>query len=371
MKVLIAAGGTAGHINPALAIAQKIKQENPKAEIHFAGRKKGMEYKLVTKEGYPFHHIEVNGIQRSFTPKNIARNVAAVWHLAWSMPRAAAIIKEVQPDLVIGAGGYVSGPIVRTAARKGIPTAIHEQNAFPGVTNKLLAKEVDLVFAASEKAVEKLNAPNKTFVVGNPVRPEIFLQNRQKERQALGVQQDTVVILSFGGSLGARRINEAVADLAAWHTKEKNFYHIHATGSRGVELFAQLAKEKGFLNAAQMDIREYIQNMPQLLAAADLVICRAGALTLAELEAMGKASVLIPSPNVAENHQYYNALELEHIGAAVVIEEKDLTAQKLIDTVKELTAAPERLRQMGEKAHKLAKPDSLDLIWNQLKQYNQ
>ena len=369
MKVLIAAGGTAGHINPALAIAQKIKQENPKAEIHFAGRKKGMEYKLVTKAGYPFHHIEVNGIQRSFTPKNIARNVAAVWHLAWSMPKAASIIKELKPDLVIGAGGYVSGPIVRTAAKKGIPTAIHEQNAFPGVTNKLLAKEVDVVFAASEKAVEKLNAPEKTVVVGNPVRPEVFLQNREAERKKLGVE-DKVVILSFGGSLGARRINEVVADLAAWHTKEKNFYHIHATGSRGVELFHTLAKEKGFDGAKQMDVREYIQNMPQLLAAADLVICRAGALTLAELEAVGKASILIPSPNVAENHQYYNAMELENIGAAVVIEEKDLTGQTLIDTVQRLTATPQLLDEMGKKAHTLAKPDSLDLIWNQLKQYN-
>lgn len=366
MKVLIAAGGTAGHINPALAIAQKIQQEDPGAEIHFAGRKKGMEYKLVTKAGYPFHHIEVNGIQRSLTPKNIARNVAAVWHLAWAMPRAASMIAQLKPDLVIGAGGYVSGPVVRAAAKKGIPTAIHEQNAFPGVTNKLLAKEVDLVLAASEKAVEKLNAPQKTVVVGNPVRPEVFHQDREAERRKLGVE-NKIVLLSFGGSLGARRINEVVADLAAWHTKERDFYHIHATGSRGVELFKNLAKEKGFEGAKQMDVREYIQNMPQLLAAADLVICRAGALTLAELEASGKASILIPSPNVAENHQYYNALELENAGAAKVIEEKDLTGERLIEQVKQLTEHPETLQKMGKQAYSLAKPDSLDLIWKHLK----
>ncbi len=366
MKVLIAAGGTAGHINPALAIAQKIRQQDPNAEIHFAGRKKGMEYGLVTKAGYPFHHIEVNGIQRSLTPKNIARNLVAVWHLALAMPRAAALIGQVRPDLVIGAGGYVSGPVVRAAAKKGIPTAIHEQNAFPGVTNKLLAKEVDLVLAASPKAVEKLNAPQKTVVVGNPVRPEAFLQNRQAEREKLGVG-NKIVLLSFGGSLGARRINEVIADLAAWHTKERDFYHIHATGSRGVELFHDLAKEKGFEGAKQMDVREYIQNMPQLLAAADLVICRAGALTLAELEASARASILIPSPNVAENHQYYNALELENAGAAKVIEEKDLTAERLIELVKQLTAQPEVLHQMGKQAYTLAKPDSLDLIWENLK----
>ena len=171
MRVLIAAGGTAGHINPALAIAGALKAADPAAEIHFAGRKEGMEYGLVTKAGYPFHHIEINGFQRKPTLKNVGRNVVALYHLALSGPRTAAILKEVRPDLVIGCGGYVSGPVVRAAAKKGIKTAIHEQNAFPGVTNKLLAKDVDVVFAASAAAVEKLGAPEKTLVVGNPVRP--------------------------------------------------------------------------------------------------------------------------------------------------------------------------------------------------------
>ena len=154
MRVLIAAGGTAGHINPALAIAGALKAADPAAEIHFAGRREGMEYGLVTRAGYPFHHIEINGFQRRLTPENIRRNLLAAWHLAVSGPRCAAILREVKPDLVIGCGGYVSGPIVRAAAKRGIHTAIHEQNAFPGVTNKLLAKEVDLVMAASAAAVE-------------------------------------------------------------------------------------------------------------------------------------------------------------------------------------------------------------------------
>ncbi|MDD3429122.1 MAG: glycosyltransferase, partial [Oscillospiraceae bacterium] len=168
MKVLIAAGGTAGHINPALAIAGYIKEKYPNTEIHFAGRKGGMEYGLVTKAGYPFHHIEVHGIQRSFTPKNICRNIAAVWHLALGPVAANRILNQVEPQLVIGAGGYVSGPVVRAAAKKGIKTAIHEQNAFPGVTNKLLAPHVDAVLAAVQGAVEKLGQPQKTYVVGNP-----------------------------------------------------------------------------------------------------------------------------------------------------------------------------------------------------------
>ena len=365
MKVLIAAGGTAGHINPALAIAGRIKAGCPEAEIHFAGRRKGMEYDLVTRAGYAFHHIEVNGIQRSLTPKNIARNIAAVWHLALAMPRAGAMLRQLQPDLVIGAGGYVSGPVLQAAARRGIPTAIHEQNAFPGVTNKILAKEVDVVFAASAAAVDRLGAPDKTLVVGNPVRPEVFRQDRAAARKTLGAG-DRVVLLSFGGSLGARRINEVVADLAAWHTKNRDFLHIHATGSRGVELFRRLGLEKGFAGAKQLQVKEYIQDMPRMLAAADLVISRAGALTLAELEAAGRAAILIPSPNVAENHQYYNALELEKAGAAVVVEEKDLTGEKLIELVDRLTSRPVTLAEMGQKARTLARPDSLDLIWDRL-----
>ncbi len=362
MRVLIAAGGTAGHINPALAIAGALKQADPTADIHFAGRREGMEYGLVTKAGYTFHHIEINGFQRRLTPENIVRNVKAVWHLALSAPRTVAILREVTPDLVIGCGGYVSGPVVRAAAKKGIKTAIHEQNAFPGVTNKLLAKDVDVVFAASADAVEKLGAPDKTLVVGNPVRPQILTQDRAAARARIGAGGRTV-ILSFGGSLGARRINEVVGALCAWEQKnDMPVLHLHATGSRGVQLFKDLGKKEGFTPGPNLVVREYIDNMPELLAAADLVISRAGALTLAEIEAMGRASILIPSPNVAENHQYYNALELQKAGAAVVLEEKDLTPQVLIDTVADLLGTPGRLTEMGARARTLAQPDSLDKI---------
>ncbi len=362
MRVLIAAGGTAGHINPALAIAGALRRADPAAEIHFAGRREGMEYGLVTRAGYPFHHIEINGFQRRLTPENIRRNLAALWHLALSGPRTQAILKQVQPDLVIGCGGYVSGPVVRAAARRGIKTAIHEQNAFPGVTNKLLAKDVDVVFAASADAVQKLGAPGKTLVVGNPVRPELFTQDRAAARARLGVK-DRTVILSFGGSLGARRINEVVAALCGWEQRTRQpILHLHATGSRGVQLFKDLAAQHGFAPGPDLVVQEYINNMPELLAAADLVIARSGALTLAELEAMGRASILIPSPNVAENHQYYNALELQNAGAAVVIEEKDLTGDRLVETVQALLAEPGRLTEMGRCARTLAVPDSLDRI---------
>ena len=366
MRVLIAAGGTAGHINPALAIAGALKAADPTAEIHFAGRREGMEYGLVTKAGYPFHHIEINGFQRHLSLENIGRNIVAIWHLALSGPRTRKILNEVKPDLVIGCGGYVSGPIVRAAARRGIKTAIHEQNAFPGVTNKLLAKEVNIVLAASADAVEKLGAPEKTTVVGNPVRPEVLTADRAAARAKLNAGNRTV-ILSFGGSLGADRINQVVADLCAWEKQtHRNVLHLHATGSRGVKLFEGLEKEKGFAPGENLVVTEYINNMPQLLAAADLVIARSGALTLAELEAVGRASVLIPSPNVAENHQYYNALELQKAGAAVVIEEKNLTGDGLIKTVESLLATPGKLAEMGANAKTLGNPHSLDLITEKL-----
>ena len=333
MRVLIAAGGTAGHINPALAIAGALKKADPTAEIHFAGRKEGMEYRLVTQAGYPFHHIEITGFQRKLSLHNIKRNIVTLWNLALSGPKAKAIMKEVQPDLVIGCGGYVSGPVVRCAAKMGIHTALHEQNAFPGVTNKLLAPDVDIVFAAVPAAVEKLGAGDRT------------------------------VILSFGGSLGARRVNEVVGDLCAWEQHEhKPVLHLHATGQYGVQLFKDLEQQKGFAEGDSLVVKEYINNMPELLAAADLVISRAGALTLAELEAVGRAAVLIPSPNVAENHQYYNAMELQKAGAAVVIEEKDLTGEKLVQTVSEMLTQPGKLAEMGRNARSLSVDDSLDRI---------
>ena len=210
--------------------------------------------------------------------------------------------------------------------------------------------------------VEKLGAPEKTLVVGNPVRPEILNRDRAAARAAVHAG-DRTVILSFGGSLGARRINEVVAELCAWEqANDLPVLHLHATGQYGVQLFKDLEQQKGFAEGDSLVVKEYINNMPELLAAADLVISRAGALTLAELEAVGRAAVLIPSPNVAENHQYYNAMELQKAGAAVVIEEKDLTGEKLVQTVSEMLTQPGKLAEMGRNARSLSVDDSLDRI---------
>ena len=365
MKVLIAAGGTAGHVNPALAIAGGIKARWPQAEIHFAGRGGGMEYGLVTAAGYPFHPIEVRGLQRSLRPENLVRNAKAAWYLARSGSASRRMLAEVKPDLVLGTGGYVSGPVVRAAAKRGLKTALHEQNAYPGLTNRLLADEVSRIYAVSQTALEKLGRPEKGLVTGNPVPPELFHQNRETARDVLGAA-GRPVLLSFGGSLGAQRVNEVVAELAAWHLQNRDFLHIHATGGIEKNDFAALAKKMKIDGKENFVIREYITDMPAMLAAADLVICRAGALTLAELAAVGRASILIPSPNVAENHQYHNAMELEKAGAARVFEEKNLSGRALVAAVEELTGTPGLLHQMGEAARSLARPDSLELILDDL-----
>ena len=362
MRVLIAAGGTAGHVNPALAIAEGIAKRWPGAEIHFAGRRQGMEYGLVQKAGYPFHHIEVRGIQRKVTVENIGRNFAAMWYLAQTPVTAKKILQPVKPNLVIGAGGYVSGPIVRQAAKMKIKTAIHEQNAYPGITNKILAKSADLIFAPTQSAVERLGQPQKTLVCGNPVKPELYNQNRQECREKLGVKDDRIILLSYGGSLGAMRLNQVVAELAQWHLHNENYLHIHATGSIEKKDFAELAASLKIDNNKNFVIKEFISNMPSMLAAADLVICRAGALTLAELAAMGRASVLIPSPNVAENHQYYNGLEYVNAGAAALIEEKDLNGEVLIEKVQDLCKDHKTLAAMGKAASSLDKPNALNEI---------
>ncbi len=370
MRVLIAAGGTAGHVNPALAIANGIKECWGEAEIHFAGRREGMEYGLVTREGYPFHAIEVQGIQRSLRFKSLVRNAKAAWYLAQSGGACKRILADAKPDVVIGTGGYVSGPVVRTAARKGIKTALHEQNAYPGVTNRILAKEVQRIYVASQGALQRLGHPEKSLVTGNPVSQKLFCQDREAARAKLQAKNRTV-LLSFGGSLGAQRVNEVVAELAAWHLEHRDFLHIHATGGIEKDDFAKLAAQMGIAQRENFVVREYIHDMPEMLAAADLVICRAGALTLAELEAVGRASILIPSPNVAENHQYHNAVELEKAGAACVFEEKDLHVQSLIETVVKLTDDAERLHAMGRAAQSLAQPNSVELIVQDLQQLMQ
>lgn len=371
MKILFACGGTGGHINPAIAIASYIRQRDPKAQIRFAGNPKGMEARLVPAAGFDFAPIVLKGFQRRLTWYNVKYNLSSLFYLTTASARSQKLIEDFGPDLVIGTGGYVSGPILRKAAKMGIPTLTHEQNAFPGVTTKLLSRYVDKILLAVPEAQEHLDPKGEYTVVGNPIRESILFADRQAARAKLGLREGQVCIVSFGGSQGAQKLNEAVADLMAWHcapAQKMELYHIHATGMYGVEDFPVMLRQRGVEPSEHknLDIREYIKDMDGCLAAADLVIGRAGALTLSELEAAGRASILIPSPNVAANHQYHNAMVLARREAAVVIEEEDLTGERICREVEALVKDPQRLRQLGQNAQRLAIVDANQRIYAQI-----
>ncbi len=363
MRVLMTGGGTAGHINPALAIADKIKKEHPDAEFLFVGAKGRMETRLVPAAGYPIKTETVRGFQRKLTLKNVGRNILAAVNVITSGVESDKILREFKPDIAIGTGGYVCGPVLRKALKRGIPVVVHESNAFPGVTVKMLAKEGATVLLCSEKARRHLPAGADAIVTGNPLRPDFLTLDKALARQELGLDERPLV-LSFGGSLGARRINETMAEVLARSHKDGSLQHIHGTGKTGFETMkAQLTAMGVPLQGDGIAVREYIDDMPRCMAAADLVICRCGAMTLSELPAAGKPSILIPSPYVAENHQYHNAMVLVEQGAAVCIEEKDLTADKLWETITAIAGDAARLQQMADNVRRAAILDADERIY--------
>ena len=372
MRVFIAAGGTGGHINPALAVASKIKECNSQADILFIGTKEKMEAKLVPAAGFPFKSISISGFKRGFSPKDIKENIHTIIKMFVSSFEAKRIITKFEPDIVIGFGGYVSGPVVRAAAKAGIKTAIHEQNAYPGLANKALAKMVDKVMLTVEDAKERMSCKNAPVVTGLPIRPEMLTVDRDFSRAELSVGSDKKIILSMGGSLGAEAVNKAIVELITKKHKDPSLIFIHSTGQYGLWVPDKL-KEKGvdIENAGNINIREYIDDMARVLSAADLVICRAGASTLTEIQALGKASILIPSPNVTENHQYHNAMSLVKNGAAVLIEEKDLTGERLINEVDNLLKNEDKLKEIGDNAKKMAIIGSLDIIYTVIKELHE
>lgn len=363
MKIIFAAGGTGGHINPALAVAGEMRRRNPENEILFIGTPNHMEARLVPAAGFDFKTIEISGFQRKPSFHNLVENVKTVGRLLKSSKDVKAILKEFNPDVVIGFGGYVSGPVVRTAAKMGFKTAIHEQNAYPGVTNKALAKMVDAVMLTVDAAKAHLEPKTEPIVTGLPVRQEILEADRDFARAELSVPEDAFMVLSMGGSLGAKAVNEAMVGVITALHERKDIFFMHSTGKYGTWVPEKLEENGVHLQTEkQVVIREYIDDMERCLAAADLVIGRAGASSLSEIEATGKASILIPSPNVAENHQFHNAMALVEKDAAILIEEKDLTAEALTKEVEALAADRARAKKIGENAKKMAILDSTKVI---------
>lgn len=341
MKVIMTGGGTGGHIYPAIAIADEIKSRHPDAEIIFVGTERGMEKDIVPKAGYPIKFITVSGLNR----KNPIKLIKTLKDLNHGLHEAKQIIKEFKPDLVIGTGGYVCGPVMKTAAGMGIKTYIHEQNAFPGLTNKLLSRGAERVFVAFDDAKKYFKTKKEPVTVGNPVRHAFTEVDRQAARESLGVKEDEFMVLSFGGSLGAQRINDEMT-VAAERLRERAGLRIFfVTGKRYYSSIMENADKTN----ARVTYLQYIDDMPKYLNACDLAITRSGALTVSEITACGRASVMIPSPYVTNNHQYYNAKVVADRGGAILIEEKDLTNGEVADEIEQLMNDRQILEKM-EKA---------------------
>lgn len=366
MRALIAAGGTAGHINPALAIADKIINVLPESKVLFVGTPGGMEARLVKKAGYDFYGIQMAGIQRKLSLANLKRNVKAAYYYAAAFPQVKKLINEFQPDVCIGTGGYVCGAVLREAAKLGIRTATHESNSFPGITTKLLTKTADKVFLFSEDCKSHLKHIDNCIVTGNPLRNNVPIEEKKAAREHLGLPEG-FTILSLGGSLGANRISAAVARLMHWEQEKGGINHIHSYGGNGRDTFWGLLEENAVDKTSdRLILKEYIDNMYTCMCAADLIISRAGSMTLTEIMAIGRAAILVPFPNATENHQYYNAMTLVDANAALLREDKDLDGKWLIETVDSLFSDKARLDIMGENARKMAKTNAADVILSEI-----
>ena len=364
MNVLMTGGGTGGHVNPALAIAATIKKNIPDANIAFVGTPKGMENKLVGKEGYKMYHVDIQGIRRSLSPSNIKTA-----YLALVSPiRAKKIIREFKPDIVIGTGGYVCWPILVAASRMGVPTAIHESNAVPGVATKRLEKYLDKIFLNFSETAQYLRCKDKLIHTGNPLRASFDVYNREKAREELGISDKyEKLIVSYGGSLGAHAINLTMLDYMDKYAKHNsNVKVIHAAGSREYEDIRAEFESRGLDKYENLELLEYIYNMPVVMSAADVVVSRAGAMTVSELSLKGKNCILVPSPNVTNNHQYKNAKVLADAEAAILIKETDYNADSMNEQIIGLFSDPERCARMSRDIKKFALDDANKRIYDEI-----
>lgn len=370
MNVIFTCGGTAGHINPALAVANLMRERHPDCNILFIGAQGHMEEKLVPQAGYALRCLPGSGLSRKLNSAGIKQNVHAVKCVLDAVKSCKRIFKEFRPDVIVGTGGYASFPALYAGSSMKIPVCVHESNAVPGVTTKLAAKLADRVLVCFEESKKMYPNPAKVEVVGMPVRREFIYGDREKARQELGIGEEPVVLSAFG-SLGAKVMNQTMAELFCLEQQAQfPFRHIHATGSFGWEWMPGLVQEKGvdLSRTKQIEMKEYFYNMPTLMAAADVMISRAGASTCNEIAAAGLPCILIPSPNVTNNHQEKNARVLEARKGAVVLLEKDCTAQALYAQIQSLLADPQRRAEMGRNLHEMVTLDSTERICDIIEQ---
>ena len=358
MRFLFTCGGTAGHINPALGVADRLRQLIPKAEFLFIGAAGRMEADLVPRAGYPIRTIEIDNLSRSISFSGLKHNVHTARLLMHATGTAKTIIAQFQPDVAVGTGGYVCYPALKAAHSLGIPALVHESNAVPGLTTKLLAHTVDRVMLGFEQAAENYPKNVQTVFTGTPVRGDFSTCSKAEARARLQLGfPDKPLVLSVWGSLGSGHINSMMPEFARMVAEHGDFNLIHSAGKGG---YGRL--DVGALNAPGVDIRDYIYDMPAVMAAADLIICRSGASTLGELAALGAPALLIPSPNVTNHQQEKNAQLLRDLGAAQVLREGDFDAAGLYRASLDLLKSPETLKNMGEAMRRSAPPDAAGRI---------
>lgn len=364
MRFLLACAGTAGHINPALAIANRLREAYPDAEFLFVGSGRDLENRLIPSAGYTLRNITISGFYRGIKPRDIKHNLGTLKNLSVSKKECRDLLDAFAPDIAIGTGGYVCYPILKAAARRHIPTLIHESNAVPGLTTKMLSGTVDRVLAAFPSVKDHCKKPKRVVLTGTPVREDFLALSRERAKSKLGLTGKPLVV-SFWGSLGADNMNSMMAEFIRLNARSGLMRHIHATGS-GETGLARMRERLSTLGVYGLpdweDIRPYIDNMGTLMAAADLILCRSGASTLAELTALGRASILVPSPNVTGDQQTKNARELERVGAAVVIPENVCTGEQLYNTAVSLLRDRERLASLEREARSLGVTDATERI---------
>ncbi len=356
MKVVIAGGGTAGHINPALAIADLLveKLDINKGDITFIGTKRGLEKDLVPRADYDLKYITIRGFKRKFS----INTIVGLFALCVGMVQSYKILKELSPDIVIGTGGYVAGPIMYLASRKKIPTFLHESNAYPGITTRLLAKRVDVIGISFSKSRQLLKNSKKIILTGNPLRNDILNLDRHECREKIGLKNNEKLVVVMGGSLGARAINEAMVQLINKQLKDNDFTLIYAPGKQYYsEVIGKINKD--FNNVSIVD---YIYNSPEVYHSADLMITRGGSMTISEMLAIGVPSIIIPSSNVAENHQELNARAVENNGACEVILDEQLSGLVLYEKIINLLQNDKKMINMRESALEMGIIDGKERI---------
>lgn len=367
MKFILTCGGTAGHINPALAIAGRLRELMPDCDILFIGAEGKMEMELVPREGYQIEALKITNISRGLNLESIRHNLDTLKNVAVSTREAKRMIREFKPDVVIGTGGYVCYPVLMAASELGVPTAVHESNAVPGLTTKLLAEHVDKVMVGFEESRSAYHHPERVEVTGTPVRGEFAAYSKALAKKELGLDPDEPLVVSVWGSLGAAHMNKIMGELITMLDARREFHLIHSAGSMYFKDFREKL-EKAAPDFARFgaDVRQYIYDMPRVMAAADLVLCRAGASTISELTYMHKPTIFVPSPFVTNNHQFKNAKVVEDAGGALIFEEGWFEPKELLKAVKDILSSDDKIEKMSAAMAKLAKPGATDMICDRI-----